>query len=127
MPGTGHNNLITSGLGDSQGFLDVDKHTLQHKKYDNVFGVGDVNNVPTTKTFYGGLNQVAVVRNNIERRLNGLSLNARYDGFAEAPLFLSRHNITWASHKYDGEEVSFDTSSITSSLKYKIHSHFGAS
>lgn len=53
---------------------------MQHVKYDNIFGIGDVNNVATTKTFYGGLNQVAVVRNNIERRLNGLSLNAAYDG-----------------------------------------------
>jgi sulfide:quinone oxidoreductase len=45
--------------------LNVNKETLQHVKYDNIFGIGDVNNVATTKTFYGGLNQLAVVRNNI--------------------------------------------------------------
>jgi hypothetical protein len=100
---------------------------LQHKKYDNIFGVGDVLNVPTTKTFYGGINQIAVVRHNIERKINGLSMNAKYDGFSEAPLFLSNHNLTWASHKYDGEDVSFDTSAISSSLRYKVHSLLGAS
>lgn len=80
MPVTTHSNLVQAGLSDSTGYLNVKKDTLQHVKYDNIFGIGDVNNVATTKTFYGGLNQVAVVRNNIERRLNGLSLNAAYDG-----------------------------------------------
>lgn len=55
-------------------------------KYDNIFGIGDVNNVPTTKSFYGGLAQVAVVRHNVERRLNGLSLNAKYDGYTSVGL-----------------------------------------
>lgn len=80
MPVTTHSNLSEAGLSDSTGYLNVNKETLQHVKYDNIFGIGDVNNVATTKTFYGGLSQLAVVRNNIERRLNGLSLNAKYDG-----------------------------------------------
>jgi sulfide:quinone oxidoreductase len=33
---------------------DVDHETLQHRKYPNVFGIGDVCNLPTTKTFWGG-------------------------------------------------------------------------
>jgi sulfide:quinone oxidoreductase len=52
-------------LTDSTGYLDVDPFTLQHKTYDNIFGLGDVINAPTTKSFYGGLSQVAVLRNNV--------------------------------------------------------------
>lgn len=37
-------------LTDSAGFLDVDKDTLRHKKYQNVFGVGDCMNSPNAKT-----------------------------------------------------------------------------
>lgn len=37
-------------LADSTGFLNVDKFTLQHVKYPNVFGVGDCINAPTSKT-----------------------------------------------------------------------------
>lgn len=37
-------------LSDSIGWIDVDKETLQHTKYSNVFGIGDCTNVPTSKT-----------------------------------------------------------------------------
>ena len=47
-------------------------------KYDNIFGLGDCTNVPTTKTFYAGFDQVSVLRHNIERRLNGHDMNAKY-------------------------------------------------
>ena len=65
MPNAPHQILAECGLADSTGYLDVDQHTLQHNKYENIFGLGDVVNVPTTKTFLGGLSQVAVVRNNV--------------------------------------------------------------
>lgn len=48
--------------------------------------MGDVSNVPTTKTFHAGFNQIHVLRNNLERQLNGLSLNAKYDGLSEAQM-----------------------------------------
>lgn len=102
MPYTYHSVLSDAGLADSTGLLNVNPRTLQHAKYDNIFGLGDVTNVPTTKTFYSGVAQVHVLRNNIERRLNGLSLNAQYDGYTEAPLYLDQDKISWVSHLYDG-------------------------
>ena len=49
MPTTTHPVLSEAGLADSTGYLDVSPTTLQHKKYDNIFGLGDVINAPTTK------------------------------------------------------------------------------
>lgn len=121
MPYTYHSVLSEAGLADKTGLLNVNPRTLQHAKYDNIFGLGDVTNVPTTKTFYSGVAQVHVLRNNIERKLNGLSLNAEYDGHTEAPLFVDQDKIAWVSHLYDGVEQSFDTSSFSTSLRYKIH------
>jgi NADH dehydrogenase FAD-containing subunit len=37
-------------LVDKEGYVDVDKNTLQHLKYPNVFGIGDCTNLPTSKT-----------------------------------------------------------------------------
>ena len=32
------------------GWVDVDKHTTQHTRFPNVFSLGDVSNLPTSKT-----------------------------------------------------------------------------
>jgi len=119
MPSKANETIGNSNLGDSHGYLDVNPSTLQHTRYDNIFGLGDVHNAPTTKTFYGGFAQLHILRHNIERRLNGLSMNASYDGFAEAPLELGQEKLTWVSHLYNGVESSFDTSSMTAGLKHK--------
>ena len=103
LPTTANPLIAESGLADSTGFLNVDQQTLQHKQYNNIFGLGDVLNVPTTKTFFGGLSQVAVVRHNVERKLNGLSLNAKYDGYAKAALYTGPGAIANVEHKYGGE------------------------
>ena len=39
-----------SSLVDGAGFLNINKHTLQHVNYPNVFGIGDCTNLPTSKT-----------------------------------------------------------------------------
>ncbi len=38
-----------SGLGDDMDFALTDKHTLQSKKFDNIFILGDAANLPTSK------------------------------------------------------------------------------
>lgn len=45
-------SLVVKGsqLADENGWLDVNKETLQHNKYPNVFGIGDCTNLPTAKT-----------------------------------------------------------------------------
>ena len=40
-------------LAHSNTFIDVDAFTLRHKKYPNVFAIGDAANLPTAKTAAG--------------------------------------------------------------------------
>jgi sulfide:quinone oxidoreductase len=94
--------LKEAGLAAGNGFLDVDQHTLRHNHYPNIFGLGDVNNLPTTKTWYGGVQQLHVVGNNVFRNIKGLPLNAKYNGEAKAPIYLDRNKLTWFSHDYNG-------------------------
>lgn len=42
--------LKRSPVADAAGWVDLDKETLQHKRYPNVFGIGDCTNLPTSKT-----------------------------------------------------------------------------
>lgn len=42
--------IKVSNLADAGGFLDIDRHTLQHLKYPNIFGTGDSTNLPISKT-----------------------------------------------------------------------------
>lgn len=50
-PPMGPSSAIKGGpLADEAGWLDVDRDTLQHKRYPNVFGIGDCTNLPTSKT-----------------------------------------------------------------------------
>lgn len=62
-----HTNLMEAGLAHkgSNNMLDIDPETLQHKKYKNIFGLGDVANLPTSKTFWAGFHQVHVLRDNV--------------------------------------------------------------
>lgn len=50
-----------SPLAAANGYVDVDKHTLQHNKYKNVFSIGDTANLPTSKTIAAITAQAPVV------------------------------------------------------------------
>lgn len=53
-------------------------------------------------------------------------MNARYDGFTQAPLFLSQGKLSWVSHLYDGVESSFETASVMNTLAYTMHTKLGS-
>lgn len=42
--------LTQSGLCSENGLVDINKYTLQHNKYENVFAFGDCANTGTTPT-----------------------------------------------------------------------------
>ena len=42
--------LVGSPIVDAGNWVDVNRETLQHKKYSNIFGMGDCTNAPTAKT-----------------------------------------------------------------------------
>ena len=66
----------STSLSDSKGFLDVHQYTLQHKRYSNVFGLGDCVNTPNGKTAAAVAGQLGVVMNNLSAYIHGKSMNA---------------------------------------------------
>lgn len=60
-----------SRLVDAAGFVDVDKHTMRHNRYPNVFALGDCSNAPISKTAAAISGQGAAVRKNIMALVEG--------------------------------------------------------
>ena len=56
-----HSYIAESGLADAAGYLDCDKGTLRHKKYSNVWGIGDCTNLPNSKTAAAIFSQTEVL------------------------------------------------------------------
>ena len=52
-PQTTPKAIRESPLAAASGMIDVDAATLQHKKYPNVFSLGDAANLPAAKTAAG--------------------------------------------------------------------------
>ena len=48
-----------------QGWVDVDMYTLQHKRYPNVFALGDCAALPTSKTAAAVTSQAPVLVHNM--------------------------------------------------------------
>ncbi|MGJ5834131.1 NAD(P)/FAD-dependent oxidoreductase [Streptomyces ossamyceticus] len=84
-----------------QGFVAAHKHTLQHPSYDNVFAVGDVANLPTSKTGAAVRKQAPVVAGNVLDVMNGCSPSHRYDGYTSCPLVTARDRMLLAEFDYD--------------------------
>ena len=68
------------------GWIDVDKHNLRHKRFDTVFAVGDVAGVPKGKTAASVKWQVPVAVDHLVASIGGKESAARYDGYTSCPL-----------------------------------------
>ncbi len=73
---------------DPQGWVDVDMLTFQHKRYSNVFSIGDVASLGDTKTGAAVRKQAPMLVRNLlafmeEKSLAGLPA---YDGYTACPL-----------------------------------------
>ncbi|MET7378363.1 FAD/NAD(P)-binding oxidoreductase [Streptomyces sp. NPDC005526] len=83
------------------GFVAADKHTLQHPRYPEVFALGDVANLPTSKTGAAVRKQAPVVAGNLLDVMNGRTPTRRYDGYTSCPLVTARDRMLLAEFDYD--------------------------
>ena len=87
--------------GDALGYVEVDKHTLQHVRYPNVFALGDAGSTPNSKTGAAIRKQAPAVVENVDAFLNGRPLTGSYDGYASCPIVTSSHDMLLAEFDYD--------------------------
>jgi sulfide:quinone oxidoreductase len=89
--------------GDQKGWLAVDKLTLQHLNYPNIFGVGDVTGIPNSKTGAAVRKQYPVVVKNLLSVMDGKVPKAKYDGYSSCPLITEIGKVMLAEFGYDGK------------------------
>ncbi|MFQ3186933.1 MAG: sulfide:quinone oxidoreductase [Marinomonas primoryensis] len=94
--------IRNSPLVDDAGWINVDKETLQHTAFDNIWSLGDVANTPNAKTMAAVRKQAPVVAQNIVDTLQGRSIRAIYDGYGSCPLTVEKGKIVLAEFGYGG-------------------------
>lgn len=102
-PQTAPDFLKASPLADAAGWTDLDPGTLRHRKFTNVFGLGDAGNTANAKTAAAARKQAPVVAHNVIAALRGEPLTAKYDGYGSCPLTVERGKIVLAEFTYGGK------------------------
>lgn len=117
--------IADSKIGNAAGWVDVDQNTLQHKKYHNIFSLGDASGCPTSKTAAAVAAQSGVLKKNLLTAINegpGSVGVARYDGYASCPLVVGQDKVVLA--EFSGyttkpmETFPFDQGKESSSMYY---------
>ncbi len=86
-----------------EGWVEVDKHTMQHVKYPNVFALGDVASTPNAKTAAAASRQALVVAANLISALQGKEGQARYDGYIACPIITGYGRMLLCEVDYTGK------------------------
>ena len=87
--------------GPGTGWMSVDKGTLQSTEFANVYGLGDVVNVPTAKTGAAIRKQAPVVVKHILAGLANGQASDTYEGYSSCPLVTGYGKMVLAEFKYD--------------------------
>ena len=75
-----------SGPWAAEGWVDVDRHTMRHKRFPEVFAVGDVAGVPKGKTAASVKWQVPVAVDHLVADIAGTRSTETYNGYTSCPL-----------------------------------------
>jgi sulfide:quinone oxidoreductase len=86
------------------GWLEVDKFSLQHTRFPNVFGIGDINGTPRGKTAATVKKSAPIVAQNMIDAIQGKSLSGeRFDGYTSCPLLLKEGSAMLIEFDYAGK------------------------
>ena len=94
-----------SPLANAAGWIDADKHTLQHPRYKNIFALGDAAALPTSKTGAAIRKQAPVVVANLLSAIKGEALKASYSGYTSCPIVTGYGKLILAEFDYTNQPV----------------------
>jgi sulfide:quinone oxidoreductase len=84
------------------GWLEVDKATLQHRRYPNVFGLGDINGTPRGKTAATVKKSAPLVAHNLVEVIAGRKADEAFDGYTSCPLITREGSAMLIEFDYEG-------------------------
>jgi sulfide:quinone oxidoreductase len=84
------------------GWLEVDKSTLRHRRYPDVFGIGDVNGTPRGKTAATVKKSAPVVAQNLVAAVAGRDPTETFDGYTSCPMIVREGSAMLIEFDYEG-------------------------
>ena len=97
--------IKSSPLANATGWVDVNKDTLQHNRYNNIFSLGDASSLPTSKTGAAIRKQAPVVVQNLLDTINNKPLTATYSGYTSCPLVTGYGKLVLAEFDYNNKRM----------------------
>jgi sulfide:quinone oxidoreductase len=95
--------VAQSELAGEGGWVDVDKHTLRHNRFANVYGIGDASSLPTSKTGAAIRKQAPVLVANLLAAMRQQPAVASYDGYTSCPVITGYDSLVLAEFDYSGK------------------------
>jgi len=102
----GDEAIARSGMGDELNYVPTHKHTLQSKKYANIFVIGDASDLPSSKAGSVAHFQSEILTDNILNYIAGKPLEEGFDGHANCFIESGFGKAFLIDFNYDVEPVA---------------------
>jgi sulfide:quinone oxidoreductase len=103
-PHRGAQAIETSGLGDEQGWLPTDRHTLAVKGYEHLYALGDATDLPVSKSGSAAHFEAKVLAHRLMAEIRGEALRGQeglYDGEVMCFLEAGQNKATQLVFNYE--------------------------
>jgi len=97
--------VARSGMGNDMNLVPVDKFTQVSKKYDNVFALGDANDIPASKAGSVAHFEIDIFVENFMQYLAGMEMTHRFDGHAKCFIETGGGKAMLVDFNYDYEPL----------------------
>ncbi len=84
------------------GWLEVDKDTLRHRRFPEVFGLGDINGTPRGKTAATVKKSAPIVAQNLVDVIAGREPSMKFDGYTSCPMIVREGSAMLIEFDYEG-------------------------
>lgn len=98
--------VARSGLGDDLNYVPVDKHTMQSKKYQNMFAIGDASDIPASKAGSVAHFAVEIFTENFLELIAGKPMTGSFDGHANCFIESGHGKALLIDFNYDTEPLT---------------------
>lgn len=98
--------IARSGLGNDLNYVPTDKQTLQSKKYDNVFVLGDASDIPASKAGSVAHFAIDLFAENFLQKIAGKPMTHLFDGHANCYIESGAGKALLIDFNYDTEPLT---------------------
>jgi len=97
--------VARSGLGNEINLVPVDKFTQQSKQFDNIFALGDANDIPASKAGSVAHFEIDIFVENFMQYIAGKSMSHKFDGHANCFIETGEGKAMLIDFNYDYEPL----------------------